>query len=101
LALEQPPGQGVVLAHERPGAGGGLALADQERGVVFVPGGGQLGLVEVIEGAVGRQGGVCQVLHLPLGIGGLGGPAPLAGRAGVDDGLQLAQGVCVAQGMRG
>jgi hypothetical protein len=38
-----------------------------------------------------------QVLHRGERLGGLGGPAPLAFRRGVADGLQFAQGVRAAQ----
>jgi hypothetical protein len=41
----------MVLAPQRAGADSGLPLADQQRGVIAVPGGGQLDLVNVAEGA--------------------------------------------------
>ena len=69
--------------------------------MVPVPGFGQFGLVDVIQGAVDREGGVRQALHVPLGIGGLGCPAPGAFGRGVGDGLQFAQRVGVAQGVPG
>lgn len=59
--------------------------------MVPVPGRGELGPIEVTEGAVDGEGGVCQVLHVAQRINGLPGPAPLALRRGVGDGLQLAQ----------
>ena len=66
-------------------------------GVVAVPGGGQLGLVDVVQGAVDRERGVCQAFHGPQRVRGLGGPAPPARRGGVGDGLQFAQGMRIAQ----
>jgi len=91
LAPEQAAGQSVVLARQRTGASCGFPFADQHRGVVFVPGGGELGLVNMMQGAVGCEGGVREALHRPLCVGSLGCPAPLAGRGGIDDGLQLAE----------
>jgi hypothetical protein len=80
----------VVLAHERAGAGRRLPLTDQERGVVAVTGFGEAGLVHMVKGAVDRERGVCQAFHVPLGLGGLGRPAPPALRGRVGDGLQFA-----------
>ena len=41
LALAEPAGEGVVLSRQRPGAGGGLLLADQDGGAEPVPGDGE------------------------------------------------------------
>lgn len=68
--------ESTVLAHRWPGPGGGPGLADQQRGAVPVPEDGELVLVKVIRGAVDRQGGICQLFHVPQRGGGLAGPAP-------------------------
>jgi hypothetical protein len=91
----------VVLAHQRPGAGGGALLADQDGGAELVPGGGELVLADAGQGGVTGKGGTGQALHLPQRIGGLPGPAPLAGRRGADHGPKLPQGVRVAQRVPG
>ncbi len=61
---------------------------------------GHLGRAGVPQGAVDGEGGVRQALQVARGVGGLGGPAPLAGRGGVGDGLELPQGVRVTQSAR-
>jgi len=76
-----------VLCHERPGAGGGFLLADQDGGAEPVPGRGQAAGVDAGQGAVGGQGGVGEAFHLPQRVAGLGRPAPLAGRGGISYGL--------------
>ena len=101
FALEQAAGQGVMLARQRAGTSCVFPFADQQRGVVCVPGSGELGRVNMMQGAVSCEGDVCEALHLPLGVGGLVRPAPLAGRGGIDDGLELAERVGVAQRVPG
>jgi hypothetical protein len=100
LALAEPAGEGMVLGHERPGAGGGLVLADQDGGAELVPGSGQLVLPGAIEGAGGGGWHVGQVLHLAQRAGRLPGPAPAGGRR-VNHGLKLSQGVRVAERVPG
>jgi hypothetical protein len=80
-----------VLFHQRPGAGGGLAAPRQDRRAVQADLGGQRGRVHGITALAGRL--AHQVLHRGERLGRLGGPAPLARRRGIGDGLQLAQGV--------
>ncbi len=55
LALMESAGQGVVLAHEWPGAGGCLCLADQDGGAELVPGGGHAAGVDSVQGAINRE----------------------------------------------
>jgi hypothetical protein len=94
LAVGQPPGQGVVLSHELACAGGGLAVPDQGGGAVGAELGGQGSRVRGAAVA-GRLAHQC--LHRGDRVGGLGGPAPLAGGCAVGDGLQFPQGVRAAQ----
>jgi len=80
-----------VLFHQRPGSRGGLAGPGKDRRTEQADLGGQRGRVHGISSLADRL--AHQVLHRGERLGGLRGPAPLALRRAVGDGLQLAQGV--------
>jgi hypothetical protein len=69
LAVEQAAGQRVVLFHQRPGAGSGLAGPGPGGGAVQVDLGGQRGRVHGVAALADRLGGQC--LHRGERLGGL------------------------------
>jgi len=85
----------VVLSHQRAGAGCGLAGPDQGGGAEQADLGGQRSRVRDIPPVADRL--AYQLLHRGDRVGSLRGPAPLALRCGISDGLQLAQGVSTAK----
>jgi hypothetical protein len=95
LAVEQAPGQRVMLAGERAWTVTGLADPGQRGGAVAGDLPGQRGRVH---GRVAMADRLAhQLLHRGDGLGCLADPAPLASPGGVGDGLQFPQGVRTAK----
>ena len=83
-----------MLSHRRPGAGGGLAGSGQGRQAEQADLGGQRLGVYVVPAVVDRL--TYKLLYRSKRLSALRGPAPLASRCGIGDGLQLTQRVRAA-----
>src|SRR5947209_10937137 len=96
LAVAQPAGERVVLAHQLVGAGGGGGDADLDGRAVELELGVQGSGVEGAGTAGDRAGD--ELLYREECVAGLGGPAPAGVRpGGLSDRGQLPQGVSTAE----